>query len=814
VDAIRVGVEQQLTKRRAMISNASGRLVLSEDVLIVPVTELPDESRKRIECKADDFAVSRTNSRNGSKIVDVDAANLLGRFRQQRSVVEAVILFAKEKRLEPEKVLEEAYPFLRNMIEGGFLVSSDEASGEPTGAEAIGVGVAIAAGTITRVIQVLEDTEVYLISKPDQSFSVLKLERVLPVDGHQARIAARFSHEGAFLNYLEGSLAPRLLGQGELDGRRYLEMEFIPGVDVVTATAQWREGQDARHKLLAIAQAITRTYAALHQRGVLHGDVHPSNVLITADGSVKLIDFGVAGPIGPESSLPTAADRGGVPFFFEPELARACLAGWHSAPPSQAGEQHAVAALIYLLMTGDHWQNFRFGREDMLEDIAQLQPLSFRERGGRPWPEMERILTRAMAKPPEERFPSMQAFADALGNVTLLPPPPPANPTPAAIGHLVDRVLAQAAPDGAWNQSLLSPAPTTSVNYGSAGVAVGLLHIGLRRRDPTLLTWADIWSRRAMREMANADAFYNDKIEITRETVGESSPYHSPAGVHAGAALVAAASADSVSQIDALNRFLQATERPAVGLDLTLGKSSILLGSAILLDALGSDSQVDTSGLQSLGNRIVSEVWRVLDGKPGIAGADIEYPGIAHGWAGFLYATLQWCKVSRSAVPPGIERRLEELAALAVPVHRGLDWPWVLGRSTEPASMPGWCNGACGYVFLWTLAHRLSGLPRYLQLAHGAAWRSWEAPDELPTLCCGLAGRAYALLNLYRYTNEKVWLERARGLAARGTRARAATAEYAHSLYKGEFGLAVLMADLEEPEESAMPFFEPLGYQD
>ena len=122
-------------------------------------------------------------------------------------------------------------------------------------------------------------------------------------------------------------------------------------------------------------------------------------------------------------------------------------------------------------------------------------------------------------------------------------------------------------------------------------------------------------------------------------------------------------------------------------------------------------------------------------------------PGIAHGWAGFLYATLQWCSVSKTALPKDVERRLVELAALALPIARGMDWPWTLGHSGEPLTMPGWCNGACGYVFLWTLAHRLLGDPRYLELAQGAAWRSWDAPEQIVTLCCGLAGRAYALLN-------------------------------------------------------------------
>jgi hypothetical protein len=74
----------------------------------------------------------------------------------------------------------------------------------------------------------------------------------------------------------------------------------------------------------------------------------------------------------------------------------------------------------------------------------------------------------------------------------------------------------------------------------------------------------------------------------------------------------------------------------------------------------------------------------VLDAKPEIKAAGIDYLGIAHGWAGFLYTTLQWCSVSKTTLPEGVQRRLVELAALALPINRGLDWPWVLGRSGEP----------------------------------------------------------------------------------------------------------------------------------
>ena len=799
-----------------MAPNLSGVFSLNEGVLIIPVSDLPEEARAPLECDPGDFAVSRLQSRTGSKVVDRDAADLLSRFRDPRTIVEAVILFARKKQLDPGKVLEGAYPFLRDMIGAGFLVSSDKGVDGADGAQnpgQISVGTRVMGALVLRTIHVLEDTEVYLLSNRGE-FSVLKIERLLP-NGMSGPVRARLSHEAAFLAYLVGSPTPKLLGQGELEGRSYLEMEFIPGLDAATAATEWRERQEEAgpRELLSIAQEICRAYAALHNRGILHGDVHPSNILIERDGHVRLIDFGVARATNQGASLPLPPERGGIPFFFEPEMASASLAGMASAPASEAGEQHAVAALIYFLVTGNHWQNFRLGRDAMLQDIAGLRPLSFRERGARPWPELEAVLARALAKRPEERFPSMSAFAEAVAALTVPPAGTQSVLTASPLSQVLERALENAAWDCPWSHAPFAPAPTTSINYGSAGVALGLLHVALRRNDGTLLALADTWSRRAIREIGPDEAFYNEEVEITPELVGKSSLYHSPSGVHAVALLTAAATADPAAQAEALANFLTAAEQPAAGLDLTLGRSSVLLGAAILLDAVTAKQFVDVSPLRALGDSIMVELWKALDAKPDIKDAGIEYLGIAHGWAGFLYATLQWCSVSNATIPPGVERRLLELAAFALPVNRGLDWPWVLGNSGEPITMSGWCNGACGYVFLWTLAHRLFRESRYLELARGAAWRSWEASEPVVTLCCGLAGRAYALLNLYRYSKETVWLHRARNLAMRAATGGHAPKEYPHSLYKGEFGLAVLAADLDQPDEATMPLFEPMGYQ-
>ncbi|HWN40970.1 MAG TPA: lanthionine synthetase LanC family protein, partial [Thermoanaerobaculia bacterium] len=79
-------------------------------------------------------------------------------------------------------------------------------------------------------------------------------------------------------------------------------------------------------------------------------------------------------------------------------------------------------------------------------------------------------------------------------------------------------------------------------------------------------------------------------------------------------------------------------------------------------------------------------------------------------------------------------------------------------------------------------------------------------------LCCGLAGRAYALLDFWRHTREQIWLERARDLAEAAAVEVVRSSEAADSLYKGEPGVAALIADLAKPEMAAQPFFGDEGW--
>jgi serine/threonine-protein kinase len=234
----------------------------------------------------------------------------------------------------------------------------------------------------------------------------------------------------------------------------------------------------------------------------------------------------------------------------------------------------------------------------------------------------------------------------------------------------------------------------------------------------------------------------------------------------------------------------------------------------MLLDALPDDA-AERSAIVELGNRLATRLWielSAMDELQAQAAGDrhddaVAYLGAAHGWSGFLHAQLRWSESSGADVPP-IAARLDELARFGVPLARGLVWPREVGPPDDGSLAATWCNGAAGMVFLWTAAARAFGDDRYAALAERAAWTAYEGHPAPGDLCCGLAGRAYALLNLHRAGGDRLWLARARDLAGQAVASVRENALRRDSLYKGDIGVAALIADLDRPDDAAMPLYD------
>ncbi len=793
-------------------------LVLPSDVILAPVVELPAQVRQLAACGDDDYAITRPWARSPTSIVGKEAAALIELFREPTTVVDAVIRYSGGMNVPPEQTLVDAYPLLQRLMSTRLLVPADSEATHPITAS-FAAGALIGEFTVLRSIRALEDTEIYHVRMDDGAQAAVKIRR----SGNDRHAERMLEREAAILQHLAGSPAPRLVAVGEHLGRPFLASEWCSGVPVTTAAQEWRTSGDqaGRSKLLSLCIAVAEAYAHLHARGVTHGDVHPDNVLVQNDGSVKIIDYGLArwDASPPEIGEP---ERGGVGFFFEPEYARRFLAGSGVPQASCAGEQYALGALLYLLVAGVHYVEFGIDQDEVFRQIADDAPLPFAQRGIAEWPALERVVSRALAKDPTARFPSVAVLVREL-HASAAPAMAEVRLDLSSGAHemepFLQNMIERMSLDGELLANGLTTAPICSLTHGMAGVAYALYRLACIHNDAALLAVADVWATRAARTSRADDAFESRELEMTRDTIGATSPYHTETGIACVQALIAGAMGDDHLQNLAIDAFVAGSELACDELDLALGRSGTLLASSLLLDSSTHADLPSRPRLLALGQRTMKSIWGELAAFGPVGTChELAYLGMAHGWAGILYAVLRWSRSSGQPSPAAVEDRLRELAGCAEQSGRGLQWKWALPlRADEPAGyMPGWCHGSAGYVHLWTLAHAILGDENYLVLAEGAAWHAWEGADRKCNLCCGLAGRAYALLRMFKHTGERIWLRRAEELAKRaasgiGNSSIAGDRLHANSLYKGDLGVALLIADLAQPASSCMPFFEDEG---
>jgi eukaryotic-like serine/threonine-protein kinase len=790
--------------------NSQELFVIPEDLLIFPVSDLNHEMKERLRPYNNDFILSRKGSRVASFILGSESVDFLNYFRNPVTIVDAVLKYGLDRNLDPRKVLNESFPLIHRLQNAKFLVAANSLHNSKI-EFSFKISEQVGNWKILERIQVSNDVEVYRVRLIGGSEGALKIAH----KGLDQICKDIFKSEAKILSRINCPPAPVLLDFSTWEGRPYLLLEWCYGITVDEFARRLREpwNDESGKQLVNLAIVILEAFSDLHKKGIVHGDIHPKNILVTDDGRVRIIDFGQACTIQSKSLHPER--REGVAYYYEPEYAKSLVNRTFHSGPSKLGEQYALGVLLYYLFTGKHYLNFSLETDLLLHQIINDNMLPFRDRGLDQWPEIESIISRVLSKNPTERFNSirhlivkLQKYKASenlqkykLSNILINKYEP--------IENILVRYGVHSEFFATCSRSLSSP--TCSVNYGSAGIAYFYYRMACIRDDAELLSTADLWATRALREIHDKNAFSSSDLGISESTVGKISLYHSPTGVHLVRALIFHAMGDISNLKKALNDFIVASKQPCQNLDLTLGMSSLLIGCSILLETF-EDGNGLTNEIKILGKEILVNIWDQIKNynKIGIA-PELPYIGLAHGWAGIIYASLRWCWISKQDRPSTLQNRLNELVALVQTKGKIACWPLKLG-STE--SWPGWCHGSSGYIYLLLLAGSITGCSYYLDLALKAGQHIWEYSklisnnEVVGQLCCGTAGQSYALLELYKYTNNKKWLRRAKVL---GSISKKLTPSYHHtsnSLYRGDIGIALLLADLNNPRNSCMPMFE------
>jgi serine/threonine-protein kinase len=232
------------------------------------------------------------------------------------------------------------------------------------------------------------------------------------------RIHRRFLAERTILASLDHPYIARLLDAGLNDaGQPWFAMEYVEGTTIVAHSEARGLGLDDRLRLfLDVGEAV----AYAHRNGVIHRDLKPGNILVTRDGRVKLLDFGIAKVLRDDgeadSQVTRTADRLLTPEYAAPEQVRGDAV-------TAATDVYALGALLFELVTGRRvlviprrtpTEIVRAVLESRPPAPSEVAPEERREalRGG-----LDAIVLTALEKAPARRYQSVDELRGAIQRV-------------------------------------------------------------------------------------------------------------------------------------------------------------------------------------------------------------------------------------------------------------------------------------------------------------------------------------------------------------------------------------------------------------
>ena len=214
---------------------------------------------------------------------------------------------------------------------------------------------------------------VYRAARDDESYRKEVAIKLIDPGMRSDEILKRFCAERQILAMLDHPHIARLIDGGTApDGSPYLVMDYVPGKPLLEYCDEQRLSVDARLELfLTVCDAVQ--YA--HQRLVVHRDLKSDNILVTSDGSPRLLDFGIAKLLLPDGNaaavtITAPMNRMLTPDYASPEQVR-------GDPVTVAGDVYSLGVILYELLAGSRPLRFTTRTpEEVLRVVTQEEPVS------------------------------------------------------------------------------------------------------------------------------------------------------------------------------------------------------------------------------------------------------------------------------------------------------------------------------------------------------------------------------------------------------------------------------------------------------
>jgi serine/threonine protein kinase len=256
----------------------------------------------------------------------------------------------------------------------------------------------------------------------------------------------RFEREAQAIARLEHPNIVRLYRYGEAQDVLYMAMQYIEGTDLAFVLRSYHDDHEfiEPEEALRITREVCLALDYAHNKGIIHRDVKPSNIMLDKQGQAYLADFGLALLI----EVGTRGEIFGSPHYIAPEQA---ISSAGAVPQS---DLYAVGIILYEMFTGQYPFDADTPMDIAMMHMSDPPPLP---RDIRPEvsPELEGVILKAIEKEPAKRYPNGTALVEALEQALLTSQSP--DPAPAATTLPRKSILERVAVDLAANP--LPPIP-------------------------------------------------------------------------------------------------------------------------------------------------------------------------------------------------------------------------------------------------------------------------------------------------------------------------------------------------------------------
>jgi serine/threonine-protein kinase len=285
---------------------------------------------------------------------------------------------------------------------------------------------------------------VYVAERADGAYRRQVAIKVLRRDQDVGDFRQRFEAERQILASLDHPNIARVLGGGTTDdGLSYIAMEYVDGLPIDTFCTRHHLSLEERLRLCAV---VARAVQHAHGKLIVHRDLKPSNILVTPDGTVKLLDFGIAKVLDPDavgsaSPQPRTGMHLLTPEYASPEQLR-------GEPVTTAADVYSLGVVMYEVLTGrrpfrvkdralSDWLRVILEQQPMRPSdalaphqdlpaaaeerrIAPIDPMALALRVQEQWlrrrlkGDLDRIVLMALRKEPERRYASSEQLAEDI----------------------------------------------------------------------------------------------------------------------------------------------------------------------------------------------------------------------------------------------------------------------------------------------------------------------------------------------------------------------------------------------------------------